>query len=255
MLLPTLPQLPTLAATPALAGLASRAVAFRAALAPADIWTICLARDVFQAAWIVPLALYLEFEPRPRKWPITISWTIRRGVPKLAHHTCWVLGWLLFVFAASRARDVLVSAFLAQMFVTGFLAVILCPVGVSPLQDKIHWIASLLYIADHAVAFGILGTAPAYVAAFWSCFALMVWATTIKGARERLSETAFMVGEYGLFIAFLSGMGSGLGAGGIGSPAFVPLCGLLLAALAGKGNANTSHAPSDEAEVADYRKS
>ena len=55
----------------------------------------------------MPLALYLEFEPRPRKWPITISWTIRRGVPKLAHHTCWVLGWLLFVFAASRARDVL----------------------------------------------------------------------------------------------------------------------------------------------------
>ena len=58
MLLPTLPQLPTLAATPALAGLASRAVAFRAALAPADVWTICLARDVFQAAWMFSLFLF-----------------------------------------------------------------------------------------------------------------------------------------------------------------------------------------------------
>jgi len=162
MILPSAPVLPTLS------GLAAQTAAFRSALAPADVATIELARNVFQASWIVPLGLYFALEPQPRRWPITISWTIRRGVPKLAHHACWISGWLLFVAAAWHAGDLLISAFIVSMFLTGALAIILCPIGQSPLQDKVHWVASLIYMCDHAVVFSILGTPTAYVAGFWS---------------------------------------------------------------------------------------
>ena len=155
-------------ALPSLSGLAAKTAAFRTALAPADISRIKLARDVFQCSWLLPLGLYFLLEPPPRRWPITISWTIRKGLPKLAHHTCWLAGWLLFVTAARHAGDALISAFMLSMFLTGALAIILCPIGQSPLQDKIHWVASLLYMADHAIVFGILGTPTIYVAGFWS---------------------------------------------------------------------------------------
>ena len=47
MILPSAPVLPTLS------GLAAQTAAFRSALAPADVATIELARNVFQASWIV----------------------------------------------------------------------------------------------------------------------------------------------------------------------------------------------------------
>ena len=223
-------------ALPSLSTLTAHTAAFRAALAPVDIAQVALARDVFQASWILPLGLYFLFEPAPRKWPITISWTIRKGVPKLVHHACWLSGWLLFVAAGARVGDTLVTAFLVSMFVTGALSVILCPIGVSPLKDKIHWVASLLYMVDHAIVFSILGTKASFVRGFWSCFALMVgsyavekkqqvrdsvdlensgkatlpaaWETT--GAVETAAAYGFMLGEYGLFVFFLCGMASGL---------------------------------------------
>ena len=183
---------------------------------------------------MLALGLYFAFEPAPRKWPITISWTIRKGVPKLVHHFCWLSGWLLFVIAAARGGDLYISAFLAKMFLTGALSVILCPIGVSPLKDKIHWFASLFYMADHAVAFGILGTPPLYVTGFWSSFALMVGSYAVEkrlqagptpeearpaslpaaweggGALETAAAYGFMLGEYGLFVFFLCGMARGL---------------------------------------------
>ena len=210
-------------ALPALSALSAQTAAFRSALAPADVAQITLARDIFQASWLVPLGLYFACEPPPHKWPITISWTIRKGTPKLAHHLCWLSGWTLFVAAVYSAGDPQIFLFLAAMFLTGFIGVIACPVGVSPLQDTIHWCASLLYIADHAVAFAILGTPTPYVAGFWACFALMATSYVLErrvraappgsyvaGAAETAAQYGFMFGEYGLFICFLSGMASGL---------------------------------------------
>ena len=140
----------------------------------------------------------------------------------------------------------LVSVFLVQMFVVGVLSVILCPVGQSALQDKVHWWSSLLYMANHVPIFGILGTAPHFVAGFWASFALMgasyaleksversasaaadaptgerglpaAWdlaagsaSATPSAAAEAAAAYGFMAGEYGLFIFFLCGMTSGL---------------------------------------------
>ena len=120
-----------------------------------------------------------------------------------------------------------------QMFAFGAVAVIICPLsGTRRVQDAIHWFAALIYIAHHALLFSLLGTRPVYVRGFWTCFALMSGATTIErramredphGAESVASSTAtasmrlalaarsgFMLGEYGLFVAFLCGMTSGL---------------------------------------------
>ena len=104
--------------------------------------------------------------PKPRAavvaWRVCVSCNLRWA----AQLACWCS---VCSVALDRGRfDGGVSAFMLSMFLTGALAIILCPIGQSPLQDKIHWVASLLYMADHAIVFGILGTPTIYVAGFWS---------------------------------------------------------------------------------------
>ena len=206
MLVPRLPlSLPPVAA---------HATALRAALTPADLAQIGLARNLFQASWAVPLACYFLVEPRPLRFPMSISWTIRRGLPRWVHHASWLAGWSIFAAALVRAGNAFVTTFSLQMFATGALTVILCPLSGRKLQDAIHWLSALIYMADHVVMFGLLGTRPAFVATFWACFAVMSVCTVVErrgeGGALRAAEWGFMLGEYGLFIAFLSGMLSGL---------------------------------------------
>ena len=247
-----LPQLQPLVAPIAAAG-----VAWRATLTPGAVQSISIARDLFHGSWLLPLGMYLLLEPPPRMFPMSISWTIRRGLcvhsdrisnlrnspshclvarapahrPKLVHHSCWLSGWALFVATVLRTGNALVSTICVQMFAFGAVAVIICPLsGTRRVQDAIHWFAALIYIAHHALLFTVLGTRSVYVRGFWACFALMSGATTLEtramradGAESASSSTAmasnrlavaarggFMLGEYGLFVAFLCGMTSGL---------------------------------------------
>ena len=129
----------------------------------------------------------------------------------------------------SAAGVPLVTGFCAQMFCAGAIAVILCPLtGTNPLQDSIHWVAALVYIADHAALFSLLGTRAPFVVGFWASFVLMSISTAVERrlspvveaasgspipSERRLFDAAqygFMLGEYGLFICFLNGMVSGL---------------------------------------------
>ena len=205
---------------PTLPTFASHAVALRAALTPADLASMGFARDLFQASWAVPLAIYAALEPRPRRFPMSISWTIRKGVPKLVHHILWLSGWALLAATLMRTGDVFVARFALQMFATGALTVIICPLSGRRVQDAIHWVSALVYMCDHVVMFGVLGTKPAFVSGFWACFAAMSVCTVAERralaagapaqAQLRAAEWGFMLGEYGLFIVFLCGMLSGL---------------------------------------------
>ena len=219
---------------------AADASAFRAALLPSDIATIALSRNLFHLSWLLPLGLYALFEPPgpTRLFPMSISWTIRKGLPRRLHNALWVAGWGLFLSVVLRATGglglglllggssgsgSLVAIFILQMVVTGACATILCPLGSGrKLQDTVHWCAALAYMVDHVFLFGLLRTPPSYVIGFWSCFALMAAAqkyTTPDATRVAMAtssagspvaEWAFMLGEYGLFIFFLNGMVRGL---------------------------------------------
>jgi len=213
------------------AGISAQGALLRSALRPADIAQIALARNLFQASWLVPLILYAINEKPPRLFPMSISWTIRRGVPRLLNNCLWTAGWsiLLSAFISASGGFGLIPRFVAQMFATGALSTIICPLGSGrKLQDLIHWFAALIYMVDHVVMFGVLGTTSGYVRAFWACFALMAVcqpSTTpdtqrlearTSGAGDAVAvengvaEWGFMIGEYGLFVAFLCGMLSGV---------------------------------------------
>ena len=212
--------------SPPFEAVAAHGAAFKAALSPADLDQLLLARGCFHAAWLAPLALYTVLEPRPRLFPMSVSWTVRRGLPRVVHQACWVAGWALFVGTAVRSTGrSFVSGFAAQMFATGAVATIACPLGSGRrLQDAVHWFAALLYITDHTVLFGLLSMPRRFVAGFWACFGLMAAsqpATTPDAARQearrrgtaaesRVAEACFMLGEYGLFVTFICGMLAGL---------------------------------------------
>jgi hypothetical protein len=217
------------------AGLSAQATAnFRAVLSPAEIAQMAIARNLFHASWAVPLILYALTEKRPRLFPMSISWTIRRGVPRLLNNALWTAGWTILLATVIQATGGFgaIPRFVAQMFATGALATILCPLGSGKrLQDAVHWVAALVYMVDHVVMFGVLGMKRGFLAAFLACFALMAACQpATKPDAERVlarqsgedgsnhrargeneaAEWGFMVGEYGLFVSFLCGMLSGV---------------------------------------------
>lgn len=220
-----------------IAGLSAQGAAFRAALVPADIARLALARNLFHASWAIPLVLH-AFSERPRLFPMSISWTIRRGTARLLNNVSWVAGWSILLWTSIQSTGGFgpIPQFVSQMFATGALATILCPLGSGRrLQDAVHWLAALVYMVDHLVMFGILGVQRSFLHAFCACFALMaVCQGATKPDAERVrarmhsrtsddgdgrgrvagesaaAEWGFMMGEYGLFVSFLGGMLSGL---------------------------------------------
>ena len=224
------------------AGLSAQGAAFRAALGPTEIAQVALARNLFHASWAVPLVLYI-FSKRPRLFPMSISWTIRQGTPRLLNNALWAAGWSIFLSTSIRSTGGfgLVPRFIAQMFATGAIATIVCPLGSGRrVQDAVHWLAALVYMVDHVVMFGVLDMQHGFRRAFCACFALMavcqlaskpdserLLARNAKGGGDRDQDSArgasgpasgenaaaewgFMLGEYGLFVSFLCGMLSGL---------------------------------------------
>ena len=180
------------AASSTLVRFAEDANAFRAALQPADVAQIALARNMFHASWLLPLIVYVLCEPRKtRLFPMSISWTIRAGLPRKLNNVLWVTGWSVFLSVVLRVSGGFgrstISTFVAQMMATGACATILCPLGSGRrLQDAVHWLAALAYMIDHIFLFGVLRTPARYIYGFWTCFALMVAAqpSTVPDARR-----------------------------------------------------------------------
>jgi hypothetical protein len=70
--------------------------AFRGRLTVSDVQQVGTARQLFLTTALLPGALYyLGFSPDGRrpKFPATISFTIRAGLPKIVHHIIWLAGW------------------------------------------------------------------------------------------------------------------------------------------------------------------
>ena len=86
------------------AELAAQRDSFRVGLTAADLLQVTIARRLLQLASVLPLGLYALFEPRPRLFPMSISWTIRRGLPRLVSGACLLGGWVTFLQVVLRVQ-------------------------------------------------------------------------------------------------------------------------------------------------------
>ena len=220
---------------------------FRQSLTKRDVRDIILARNSFHISTFLPLLLYhlRVSEPRP-KFPATISHSIRKGIPKVAANLFWLVGWTVMISVFLRRSGRLGRYFVIQMFLTGVVTTIVCPLGKGELSDKIHFVTAGLYMVDHHLLFDFLNTSLSYRFGFYSSFLLFAasimrqkklhevakvataesiqWSSQDDYQRElaradltpaqrrelRILDFAIMAFEYGLFISFVSGMGTGL---------------------------------------------
>ena len=183
------------------------------------------------------------------KFPCSISWMCRKGAARYSTLVLWNLGWLLMIraflndgdFAAMTSTDLYRAAFMIQMFVTGFVCVVLTPMQGKDVamgsRDQLHCYAAMLYVvADHWVANEFVLGVPTF-----SPFGLGFIVSTLlcgscqslRADDDRLSrqlyvrsgaqrcftsfasfawwiELGFMLNEMALFLIFLFGMTSGV---------------------------------------------
>lgn len=203
---------------------------FRLRIGDTELAHVAAARRLFQATSIIPALIYYfsRFSPdapAARKFPATISFTIRRGAPWLVHHALWGAGWWRMWCAIRSAGDARLQAFAAQMFATGVLTTGVFALGQSPLRDTLHAACAGLYMIDHHVLIHALDVQPAYSRTFYVSFACMAaaigaarrafaWDESASDGRPSralwLLELVIMVCENLLFYSFVWGMCSGL---------------------------------------------
>ena len=214
---------------------------FRASLTAADVATIKSARNYFIASQLIPELLYFVLDAAP-KFPCSISFSIRRGLPRWTQHAGWLYGWYLMSSVLWHAGGPFLSFFGVTMFVTGFVGVCVFRLGDgSTFTSAIHSYSAGLYMLDHVVLVEILGITAwyrrAFVGAMLITFATYAWKVRLErtngihgevddGGKAQLRELwrrapsnarllwwvelCFMVCENVLFLAFVGGMASGL---------------------------------------------
>jgi len=140
----------------------------------------------FYGCFIFPTAAYYcgGCDALPR-FPATISWTIRAGLPKHVHHVLWLSGWFHVIMALGLSGRHLGFAFSTQMMVTGIISIIFCPTGHNQVQDNIHHLTALMYMLDHLFLFYYWKIKPSYLWAFTSCLLIFTMTMTIKNRLKR----------------------------------------------------------------------
>ena len=110
-----------------------------------------VAQLFFLSTFVAPTLVYYSTEPRAdRRFPATISWTIRRGTSKFLHHALWLAGWACVINALQRSGETRAwVAFALFMVSVGIVAVVLSPIGFSERMDTIHNAASAAYMLLH----------------------------------------------------------------------------------------------------------
>lgn len=105
------------------------------------------AQRYFLLAQALPMALYyvgLGEEGSDPHYPATISYTIRAGLPKAAHHLFWTAGWASVARAISgRGQGVKLRC--AFMFLQGCFAVVWFPLSREKWRNRIHGVAAGKY--------------------------------------------------------------------------------------------------------------
>ena len=211
---------------------------FRGSLSDADGRLVSLAKDLFLISLFAPLILYYVAGPDagiPR-FPVTISWTIRKGPPKWIQHAVWLSGWAVLLFLHFKTGDAVGFTFALQFVFVGIQALVVHPVGVNWRVSKVHHQASAVYILDHIAFLSYYNVQPLYRRVFWfslvAFFALTAllrlltsdlelddrnWAQMRyqrlclePGKRRQILVVEFleMVFEYALIVAFVDGVDS-----------------------------------------------
>lgn len=160
--------------------------AMRARLTPRDVRQLHRARALFHLCSVLPCALYyLGTSERPTKFPATISFTIRKGPPRWAHHAVWCAGWALMGDVIRRAGSGWVQRFSASMFATGVWTVVVFRLGHGRASDVAHFLGAASYMIDHEVLSRLLGVWRAYHLGFRVAFAVLIGALARGHALER----------------------------------------------------------------------
>lgn len=150
------------------------AAAFVGNLRHGDVGAIRRARRIFVASTFLNLALYYSpLSPDPvetRKFPCTISWTIRKGLTKWANVVVWSAGWWQMLKTFARRGDLTARLFSAQMYMVGLVVCFFAPVGQGPLRDRIHTVCAGLYFVYHCILFEYMQTAAVFRAGFYASF-------------------------------------------------------------------------------------
>lgn len=179
------------------------------------------------------------------KFPCSISWMTRRGLPRHCTLCFWNLGWVCLMRALLKDGDVaamsfadwLRAGFMMQMYAAGFTTVVLTPMKGPDVamgaSDALHCYAAMLYVFDHFIANQfVLGVSAAYSVAFVAASLLCGVFQALRADGERLGralhghlgggqrvrlkpflyalDLGFMVTENALFFIFLFGMTSGV---------------------------------------------
>ena len=174
------------------------------------------------------------------KFPCSISWMTRRGLPRLNCLILWNVGWYFLVRAVAADETLGRLIFTLQMYATGFVTVVLTPMMGSDVAmgsaDALHCYSAMLYVLDHWFANELLLSVPltsAYGAGFAvtaslcgvfqflraddDLMAKRVHARGWAGGHsvsfdrfKRTLEVGFMLTENLLFFIFLFGMSSAL---------------------------------------------
>ena len=130
------------------------------------------AKRLFVLSSVLPPIFYYGMRQKGevKKIPATISFTIRRGLPRFVHHTLWIAGWYKMSKVMRGAGNRLTKLFALQMFATGIVSVVLCPLGKSEKKNRIHAITAALYMIDHFVLFDLFKTPHKFRYAFVASF-------------------------------------------------------------------------------------
>jgi len=157
-------------------------------LTPRDIRQLHRARALFHACSIIPCALYyFGTSERPTKFPATISFTIRKGVPRWAHHVLWAAGWACMGEVIRNAGSQWVQRFTASMVATGVWTVVVFRLGHGRVSDLAHFIGAGVYMLDHEMLCSVFKVDTRYRAAFRVSFLLMLGALVRGHALERVA--------------------------------------------------------------------
>lgn len=123
-----------------------------------DAKELALSQKYFMLAQWVPCVMYylrLGRDSKPQ-FPATISFTIRQGLPKYAHHVFWTLGWLKIGHLIRNARTDVKFRALAT-YIHGILTVVIFHLSEDKFKNKLHGVFAGLYMAEHWFLMRLLG--------------------------------------------------------------------------------------------------
>ena len=118
-----------------------------------------------------------------KKFPASISYTIRRGVPQRVHFMVWMTGWYYMLRAIRNAGSNKLRQFSKYMLSTGIFSITFCRLGQnSKLIDGLHFGSAGIYMIQHVVLLQVLNTHPYYKKLFYKSFLALL--TSIVGLRH-----------------------------------------------------------------------